>query len=177
MPAAGLEVGDLDLHMLALHQGEQVSIDLSALPEAVLFDLDGVVTDTAEYHYQAWLKVAREIGVDLNRELNKKLKGVGREECLEILLQHNKLSFSNEKKKTLAEKKNYYYLNLINKINHSLAYDYARFARNHILSKRFLLHCSLTYFYDNRHYRQSCFRQNNSLKDVQEARFYYNRCR
>ena len=49
--------------------------------------------------------------------MNKKLKGVGREECLEILLQHNKLSLSSEKKKALAEKKNYYYLNLINKIN------------------------------------------------------------
>ncbi|HEB11407.1 MAG TPA: beta-phosphoglucomutase [Spirochaetales bacterium] len=103
--------------LLALHEGEQVSIDLSARPEAVLFDLDGVVTDTAEYHYQAWLEIAREIGADFNRELDEKLKGVSREECLEILLQHNKLSFSREKKQALAEKKNYYYLNLINKIN------------------------------------------------------------
>lgn len=104
-------------NLLTLHQGERVSIDLSARPEAVLFDLDGVVADTAEYHYQAWLKLAREIGADFNRELDKKVKGVSREECLEILLHHNKLSFSREKKQALAEKKNCYYLNLINKIN------------------------------------------------------------
>ena len=43
---------------------------------AVLFDLDGVITDTAEYHYRAWKKLAEELGISIDRKFNEQLKGV-----------------------------------------------------------------------------------------------------
>ena len=42
---------------------------------AVLFDLDGVITDTAEYHYRAWKKLAAELGISIDRKFNEQLKG------------------------------------------------------------------------------------------------------
>ena len=53
---------------------------------AILFDLDGVLTDTAEYHFLAWKKLADEIGVPFDRADNEALRGVSRRESLEILL-------------------------------------------------------------------------------------------
>ena len=56
--------------------------------QAVLFDLDGVITDTAEYHFLAWEKLAQEIGIKIDREFNENLKGVSREESLRRILEH-----------------------------------------------------------------------------------------
>ena len=51
--------------------------------KGVLFDLDGVITDTAEYHYLAWKKLADDLGISIDREFNEKLKGVSLTEgCL-----------------------------------------------------------------------------------------------
>ena len=49
---------------------------------AVLFDLDGVITDTAEYHYRAWKKLAEELGISIDRKFNEQLKGVSRDDSL-----------------------------------------------------------------------------------------------
>ena len=46
------------------------------LIEACIFDLDGVITDTAEYHYQGWKTMANEAGLQFNREINEQLRGV-----------------------------------------------------------------------------------------------------
>ncbi len=50
--------------------------------KGVLFDLDGVITDTAEFHYRAWQKLGQEIGITIDRTFNEQLKGVSREDSL-----------------------------------------------------------------------------------------------
>lgn len=56
------------------------------LPQAVIFDLDGVITDTAEFHYLAWRELGAELGIEVDRELNEQLKGVSRLQSLERIL-------------------------------------------------------------------------------------------
>ncbi|GCF95071.1 beta-phosphoglucomutase [Enterococcus florum] len=87
--------------------------------KAVLFDLDGVITDTAEYHYQAWKKLGEEIGIVMDRTFNEQLKGVSREDSLTLLLTHgNRLSdFSDEQFAALAARKNEYYVEMIQKVS------------------------------------------------------------
>ncbi|GAH85252.1 unnamed protein product, partial [marine sediment metagenome] len=60
--------------------------------KAVIFDLDGVITDTSEYHYRAWKRLADEEGIPFNRDDNDKLRGVSRSECLKILLNGKQVS-------------------------------------------------------------------------------------
>lgn len=90
---------------------------LQAKLEAVLFDLDGVITDTAEYHYQAWKKLADELGVPFDRVINERLKGVGRMESLEMILQLGNLSLTSAEKQVLAERKNEYYKQMMEDIS------------------------------------------------------------
>lgn len=59
--------------------------------QAVIFDLDGVITDTAEYHYQAWGMIAKELSLPFTREFNENLKGVSRIASLELLLDKRQL--------------------------------------------------------------------------------------
>ncbi|MFO7731945.1 MAG: beta-phosphoglucomutase [Spirochaetia bacterium] len=85
--------------------------------EAVIFDLDGVITDSAEYHYQAWKKLCDELDIPFDRDFNHQLRGVGRMESLELLLsQVPERSFSEEEKVHLASRKNEYYKELIQQI-------------------------------------------------------------
>ncbi|MGD9991984.1 MAG: beta-phosphoglucomutase [Salinivirgaceae bacterium] len=76
---------------------------------ACIFDLDGVVVDTAKYHYQAWKRLAQEMGFDFTPEDNEKLKGVSRMDSLNILLSIGGIKISEEEKHQLAEKKNNWY--------------------------------------------------------------------
>ena len=62
-----------------------------------IFDLDGVVVDTAKYHYQAWKRLANELGFEFDESHNERLKGVSRMRSLEILLEVGGLSFPQEK--------------------------------------------------------------------------------
>lgn len=78
-----------------------------------IFDLDGVIVDTAKYHYLAWKRLANELGFEFTEEQNERLKGVSRMKSLDILLQIGKLDFSNEEKIKLAEKKNNWYVEYI----------------------------------------------------------------
>jgi len=73
---------------------------------AVIFDLDGVIVDTARFHYLAWKRLANELGFDLSVEENEKLKGVSRMRSLEIILQLGGIALSKEEKLKLADKKN-----------------------------------------------------------------------
>ncbi len=84
-------------------------------PKAFIFDLDGVITDTAEYHYQAWKKLTRELGFDMDREFNENLKGVSRMASLDLLLKKGGIEdkYTEEEKVELATKKNEDYKDLI----------------------------------------------------------------
>lgn len=83
--------------------------------KGVLFDLDGVITDTAEYHYHAWKKLANDLGIDMDREFNEKLKGVSREDSLRLILEHGKQteSISTKEFTRLAKEKNENYIEMI----------------------------------------------------------------
>lgn len=91
---------------------------LISMFKAVLFDLDGVITDTAEYHYKAWKELARGLEIDIDRKFNEQLKGVSREDSLTLILQKgNKLEdISEDEFKQLAKEKNDHYVTLIKSI-------------------------------------------------------------
>lgn len=83
-----------------------------------IFDLDGVITDSAEYHYQAWKNLAKRIEIEIDREFNEELKGISRMDSLERILVHGKRSqdFSAEEKTALAAEKNAEYVKLIENV-------------------------------------------------------------
>jgi beta-phosphoglucomutase len=86
-------------------QSRQQTFD-PQLIKAIIFDLDGVIVDTARYHFLAWKRLAAELGIELTEEDNEKLKGVSRMQSLEIILQLGGVSLSQEDKDKLASKKN-----------------------------------------------------------------------
>jgi beta-phosphoglucomutase len=84
-----------------------------------IFDLDGVIVDTAKYHYLAWKKLAQELGFDFTKEQNEMFKGVSRKRCLEILLDiGNVKTTQNQFDKWMVEK-NIDYLNYIENMDES----------------------------------------------------------
>ncbi len=87
--------------------------------KAAIFDLDGVIVDTAKYHYLAWKRLADELGIDFTLEDNERLKGVSRMKSLEIILEIGKQSFKSEDKEAMAEKKNKWYREYIEKMDES----------------------------------------------------------
>ena len=80
---------------------------------AVLFDLDGVITDTAEYHYRAWKKLAEELGISIDRKFNEQLKGVSRDDSLKRILAHGGKTVSEAEFAELTRRKNDNYLEMI----------------------------------------------------------------
>lgn len=84
--------------------------------KACLFDLDGVLVDTAKYHYLAWKRLANELGFDFTKKDNERLKGVSRMDSLDILLEIGGKNFDKETKLKLAEKKNNWYVEYISKM-------------------------------------------------------------
>ena len=87
--------------------------------QAVLFDLDGVLVDTAEFHYRSWKRLAEELSessrstsaaIHFDRQTNLAFRGVGRAECLDKLLGQHGQFFAPEEKQILADQKNAYYL-------------------------------------------------------------------
>ena len=81
---------------------------------AFIFDLDGVLTDTAEYHYRAWKRLADEQGIPFDRQENEALRGVARRESLLLLLKGRR--FSEEELQEMMECKNGYYQQFIKEI-------------------------------------------------------------
>jgi hypothetical protein len=88
----------------------------SMMLKACLFDLDGVIVDTARYHFVAWREIAEELGFVFTEEDNEKLKGVSRIRSLEILLEIGGISLDDESKTLLAQKKNSLYLQYVLKM-------------------------------------------------------------
>ncbi|MEF2245782.1 beta-phosphoglucomutase [Paenibacillus sp. IITD108] len=89
--------------------------------QAVIFDLDGVITDTAEHHYLAWKAIGDELNLPFTRDFNENLKGVSRLESLRLLLSLSpvELNYSEEQLNALAERKNDLYKELIAQIKPS----------------------------------------------------------
>jgi len=87
--------------------------------EAVIFDLDGIITDTAEYHYLAWKQLGEELGIPFDRKFNEALKGISRLDSLERILAFGKrqADFNSTEKAIMASKKNDYYVQLIQNIS------------------------------------------------------------
>ena len=83
--------------------------------KAVLFDLDGVITDTAKFHFLAWRDLGAELGVTVDEAFNEELKGVSRIDSLERILAFGGLAdkYSTAEKEALCTKKNDHYLELI----------------------------------------------------------------
>ncbi|OHB58770.1 MAG: beta-phosphoglucomutase, partial [Planctomycetes bacterium GWF2_42_9] len=90
---------------------------LKYLVQAVLFDLDGVVVYTDKYHFLAWQRLAKENKWQFDEELNNKLRGIPRASSLQIILDHNGITLTQEDKETLAETKNIYYKESLKKIS------------------------------------------------------------
>ncbi len=78
-----------------------------------IFDLDGVIVDTAKYHFMAWKKLADELGIHFTEEDNENFKGVSRIRCLEILLEMGGMSVSKEQFNAWLAEKNEDYLSYI----------------------------------------------------------------
>lgn len=81
--------------------------------KAFIFDLDGVIVHTDKLHYKAWKKVADELKIEFNEEINNKLRGISRMESLDIILNHSNIILSDEEKFSIATKKNNYYKELL----------------------------------------------------------------
>lgn len=79
-----------------------------------IFDLDGVLTDTAEFHYRGWKRLAGELGLSFTREDNEALRGIPRRESLMLILRQRQ--YPEEQLQEMMERKNNYYLELIQTI-------------------------------------------------------------
>jgi beta-phosphoglucomutase len=80
---------------------------------ACIFDLDGVIVDTAKYHYLAWRRLAREMGFDFSPEHNERLKGISRMHSLEILLEIGGITLTDAEMINAAHRKNAWYVDYI----------------------------------------------------------------
>ncbi len=89
------------------------------MKKAFIFDLDGVIVDTARYHFLAWQKLAQELGIEFTPEHNEELKGVSRVRSLDIILELGKVTASQEDKNRWLIQKNEDYLAYLVNINQS----------------------------------------------------------
>ena len=92
--------------------------------KGVIFDLDGVLVSTDELHYRAWKRLAEEIGIhNFTREDNEKQRGVSRMESLEVVLRKGNREYSQEEKVALADRKNSYYVEMLQQLDSSALLD------------------------------------------------------
>lgn len=91
----------------------------------IIFDLDGVLTETSKQHFEAWKELADELGINIDLDFNEKLKGISRMKSLEKILEHGNVAdqFTEEQKLELVEKKNKRYLESIKNLNPNDAFD------------------------------------------------------
>jgi len=89
---------------------------MKAQLKAILFDLDGVIVDTAKYHYLAWKKLADREGIYFDEKINERLKGVSRMASLEIILERSNRDYSEEEKFQMTEVKNNWYREMIGQL-------------------------------------------------------------
>jgi beta-phosphoglucomutase len=89
---------------------------LNGVIKACIFDLDGVIVDTAHYHFLAWKRLAKELGIELTLEDNEKLKGVSRARSLDIILELGGVSLSEHDKEVLSNKKNSWFVDYVERM-------------------------------------------------------------
>src|SRR3954467_15246631 len=82
--------------------------------KACIFDLDGVIVDTAHYHFLAWKRLADELGVAFTETENERLKGVSRMDSLDIILELGHIKLDTKTKEALANKKNVWFVYYVN---------------------------------------------------------------
>ena len=87
--------------------------------KGAIFDLDGVLVDTAKYHYLAWKKLADKLGFDFTEKDNERLKGVSRTRSLEILLEIGGIQADENQKQIWAEEKNACYVEYLKQLDQS----------------------------------------------------------
>ena len=97
----------------SLHPGETKTFSLKSSLKALLFDLDGVITNTAPLHYKAWKEMADKEGLLFDEVMNKKLLGISREASLDVILGENDVRWSKEKKERACFEKNERYKELL----------------------------------------------------------------
>ena len=90
---------------------------INKLNRAFIFDLDGVITETSEYHFLAWKTVCKKIGYDLTRKKNEELKGVNRNKCLDLIMEWGKIRLSEKEIESLLAPKNNIYKDYIKDLN------------------------------------------------------------
>ena len=90
---------------------------INKLNRAFIFDLDGVITETSEYHFLAWKTVCKKIGYDLTRKKNEELKGVNRNKCLDLIMEWGKIRLSEKEIESILEAKNNIYKDYIKDLN------------------------------------------------------------
>ena len=79
--------------------------------KAVLFDLDGVLVSTDEYHYRSWVKISKDEGFDFfDHEFNNKFRGVARMKCVDIITEASEKKYTAAQKQELADRKNRYFV-------------------------------------------------------------------
>ncbi len=85
--------------------------------KGIIFDLDGVICSTDEYHYLAWKALADKLGIPFDRERNNLLRGVSRMASLEIILEKSEKAYSEDEKAAFAEEKNTMYRELLDRMS------------------------------------------------------------
>lgn len=85
--------------------------------EGIIFDLDGVICSTDEYHYLAWKALASRLGIPFDQTINNRLRGVSRMESLEIILEKAEAAFAEDEKSAFAEEKNVLYRQLLSSMS------------------------------------------------------------
>lgn len=89
----------------------------------IIFDLDGVIVDTAKFHFHAWKSLANDLGFDFDEAQNEKLKGVSRRDSLELILDWGGVELTEEEKVTWMAKKNDRYLEFVDKMDQNEIMD------------------------------------------------------
>ena len=92
---------------------------MASVVKGLIFDLDGVIVDTAKYHFQAWKRLANSLGIDFTEEGNEQLKGVSRRGSIDKILGWGGLTISEDEIEELMLKKNEWYLDLMGEMDES----------------------------------------------------------
>jgi len=97
---------------------------MSKETKGVIFDLDGVLVDTAKYHFRSWIRLSRELGFELDHKVEERLKGISRMDSLEIVLAEGGITnFNQEEKERLTAQKNTWYLESLEGLDRDVILD------------------------------------------------------
>ena len=107
--------------------------------KGIIFDLDGVICFTDKYHYLAWKTMADKYRIYFDETINNRLRGVGRMESLEIILERADRNYSRSQKEEMAEEKNEIYKKLLNKMTPADLSDEVRDTLQELRKRGYLL--------------------------------------